>query len=127
LSGNLRLKSTFRSVDNAKSVHEFTVKDKSGADVPLSKFAGKPLLVVNVASKCGFTPQYAGLEALHKEFGDKVAIIGFPCNQFGSQVNAVRGGLRFSVVMCLCERRNLALTMRFKRSAQPTMVLPFLS
>lgn len=53
---------------------------------PLKQLAGKPVLVVNVASKCGFTPQYAGLEELHKKYGAKgLQVIGFPCNQFGGQ------------------------------------------
>jgi glutathione peroxidase len=67
------------------SVHEFSAKNIQGQDVSLSQYKGKYLLVVNVASKCGFTPQYAGLEVLAKELGDKVAVLGFPCNQFGAQ------------------------------------------
>lgn len=69
----------------AKSVFDFTVKDIDGNDVPLSKYQGKFLLIVNVASKCGYTPQYEGLEALYKELKDKVEILAFPCNQFLSQ------------------------------------------
>jgi glutathione peroxidase len=67
------------------SVHDFTVKKPDGTEQKLSDFAGKPMLIVNTASKCGFTPQYEGLEALHRKYGDKVAIIAFPCNQFGAQ------------------------------------------
>ena len=67
------------------SVHEFSAKTIAGQDVSLSQYKGKYLLVVNVASKCGFTPQYEGLEVLAKELGDKVAVLGFPCNQFGAQ------------------------------------------
>jgi glutathione peroxidase len=68
------------------TAYDFTAKDITGADVPLSTFAGKALLVVNTASKCGFTPQYDGLEALHRDLGDKgLVVIGFPCNQFGAQ------------------------------------------
>ncbi|MFM9852802.1 MAG: glutathione peroxidase [Sphingomonadaceae bacterium] len=67
------------------NVHDFTVKKPDGSEQPLSDFAGKPILIVNTASKCGFTPQYEGLEKLHRDYGDKVAIIGFPCNQFGGQ------------------------------------------
>ncbi len=53
---------------------------------PLSDFAGKVLLIVNVASRCGFTPQYKGLEALHRRFAARgFAVLGFPCNQFGAQ------------------------------------------
>ena len=61
-----------------------TAADGSAAD--LSAHKGKVLLVVNVASKCGFTPQYEGLEALHRRYADKgFEVLGFPCNQFGSQ------------------------------------------
>jgi glutathione peroxidase len=57
-----------------------------GETQQLSEYAGKVLLIVNVASKCGFTPQYAGLEALHRAYADKgFAVLGFPCNQFGGQ------------------------------------------
>lgn len=69
----------------AKSVFDFSVKDINGNDVPLSKYQGKFLLIVNVASKCGFTPQYEGLEALYEELKDKVEVLAFPCNQFGAQ------------------------------------------
>jgi glutathione peroxidase len=67
------------------TVHDFSVKRPDGSEQPLSDFSGKPILVVNTASKCGFTPQYAGLEALHRQYGDKLAILAFPCNQFGAQ------------------------------------------
>lgn len=69
----------------AKSVFDFSVKDINGKEVPLSQYKGKFLLIVNVASKCGFTPQYEGLEALYEELKDKVEVLAFPCNQFGSQ------------------------------------------
>jgi glutathione peroxidase len=68
------------------TIYDFTVKNIDGKDVPLSKFKGKVLLVVNVASKCGNTPQYAGLEKLYKEqHKNGFAILGFPANQFGGQ------------------------------------------
>jgi glutathione peroxidase len=61
-------------------------KSITGQDVPLRDYAGKALLVVNVASKCGFTPQYTGLENLHRKYKDRgFAVLGFPCNQFGKQ------------------------------------------
>jgi len=68
------------------SVYDFTVKKPDGSVQKLSDFAGGPILIVNTASKCGFTPQYKGLEALHRKYADKgLTILGFPCNQFGAQ------------------------------------------
>ena len=65
---------------------DFTVKDINGESQPLAAFTGKVLLVVNVASRCGFTGQYAGLQALQESFADRgFFVLGFPCNQFGSQ------------------------------------------
>lgn len=65
---------------------DFTMNTLSGKEVPLSKYKGKVVMVVNVASKCGLTPQYEQLEALHEKYADKgLAIIGFPCNQFAGQ------------------------------------------
>lgn len=70
----------------AESVHEFKVQSLDGADVNLADYKGKVLLIVNVASKCGATPQYEQLEALHEKYGDKgLVVMGFPCNQFGAQ------------------------------------------
>jgi glutathione peroxidase len=67
-------------------VHDFTVAAADGGEVDLSGFAGKVLLIVNTASKCGNTPQYEGLEKLQRELGDeKFTVLGFPCNQFGGQ------------------------------------------
>lgn len=67
-------------------IYDFIVKDIEGNDVPLSNYKGKVLLIVNTASKCGFTPQYEDLEELYKKFGnDKFEILAFPCNQFGNQ------------------------------------------
>ncbi len=68
------------------SVFDFEVKDIQGRPVPLSRYKGKVLLIVNTASKCGFTPQYKGLEALHRKYHPRgLAVLGFPCNQFGGQ------------------------------------------
>ena len=68
------------------AITDFHVKAANGSDVDLGEFAGKVLLVVNVASKCGFTPQYEGLEALHRKYADRgFEVLGFPCNQFGAQ------------------------------------------
>jgi len=68
------------------TAHDFSARDIDGKDVSLSAWKGKAMLIVNVASKCGFTPQYTGLEALHRKYQDKgFAVLGFPCDQFGHQ------------------------------------------
>jgi glutathione peroxidase len=68
------------------SVYDFEARQIDGKAVPLSKYKGKVLLIVNTASKCGFTPQFEGLEALHEKYADKgLAVLGFPSNQFGNQ------------------------------------------
>lgn len=70
----------------ADSIYEIPLKDIDKKPTTLKKFEGKALLVVNVASECGLTPQYSGLEALHEKYKDKgFAVLGFPCNQFGGQ------------------------------------------
>ncbi|KAJ6438326.1 glutathione peroxidase [Purpureocillium lavendulum] len=74
---------------SATGFYDFKPLDKRGQEVPLADYKGKVVLVVNTASKCGFTPQYAGLETLYKSIKDKhpddFVVLGFPCNQFGSQ------------------------------------------
>ena len=68
------------------SVYEYKVQTPQGNEVSLSDYKGKVILIVNVASHCGFTPQYKGLEALYKKHLDKgFVVLGFPCNQFGKQ------------------------------------------
>ena len=68
------------------SIYDFTATGINGQPVALSQFRGQALLIVNTASACGFTPQFAGLEALHKNYAAKgLVVLGFPCNQFGAQ------------------------------------------
>ena len=67
------------------SIYDIAITSLEGKKIDLNDFKGKKILFVNVASKCGFTPQYKKLQALHDQHGDKVAIIGIPCNQFGGQ------------------------------------------
>ena len=68
------------------NIYDYTVRDSYGDQYPLSKHRGEVVLIVNAASKCGFTPQFEGLEALYKEYKDKgFTVIGFPSNQFGGQ------------------------------------------
>ncbi|HEY2179596.1 MAG TPA: glutathione peroxidase [Caulobacteraceae bacterium] len=68
------------------NAYDFTAQTLDGRPAPLSDYRGRVLLIVNTASKCGFTPQYSGLEALHRKFADRgLTILGFPCNQFGAQ------------------------------------------
>jgi glutathione peroxidase len=68
------------------SVYDFEAKTIDGKSQPLDEYRGKTLLIVNVASKCGFTPQYKGLEELYRNYKDKgLVILGFPCDQFGHQ------------------------------------------
>jgi glutathione peroxidase len=68
------------------SVYDYSAQTLDGRDIGLDSFAGKVLLIVNTASQCGFTPQYASLEQLHRRYGERgFAVLGFPCNQFGEQ------------------------------------------
>lgn len=68
------------------SLHSFSVRTIDGRDAMLAEFSGRTLLIVNVASQCGLTPQYSGLQSLHARLADRgFAVLGFPCNQFGAQ------------------------------------------
>jgi glutathione peroxidase len=68
------------------SVYDYSARSIDGQEQPLSQYRGHPLLIVNVASKCGFTPQYAGLEALYRKYHERgLEVLGFPCDQFGHQ------------------------------------------
>jgi glutathione peroxidase len=68
------------------TVYDFEAQQINGQSVALSQYRGQAMLIVNTASACGFTPQFAGLEALHKTYGERgLVVLGFPCNQFGGQ------------------------------------------
>ena len=78
--------SILTKVQGMTGVLDFTAKSLAGEDIPLKRFEGQVLLIVNTASKCGFTPQYKGLEALQQTLGPRgFSVLGFPCNQFGGQ------------------------------------------
>jgi glutathione peroxidase len=77
-----------------KSIHSFKVKSIEGGEIDFSKFKGKKILVVNTASKCGYTPQYEALQKLYKEYEKKLVIVGFPCNQFGGQEPGTEGEIK---------------------------------
>jgi glutathione peroxidase len=68
-----------------KTIYDFKVRTLEGEEITLEKFKGKKMLIVNVASKCGYTGQYKSLEQLHQQYGKKITVIGFPANNFGSQ------------------------------------------
>jgi glutathione peroxidase len=70
---------------NEMGIYDFQLQSITGEMIDLSDYKGKKILIVNTASECGYTPQYADLELLHKEFGDQVIVLGFPANNFGGQ------------------------------------------
>lgn len=94
----------------AKSVYDFSLKTIDGKDVKLSKFKGKKIMIVNTASKCGYTPQYEDLEKLHKQYGSKLVLIGFPAGNFGGQELATNSEIQdfckknFGVTFLLSEK-----------------------
>jgi glutathione peroxidase len=67
------------------TIHQFRVEGLDGEEIDFAAFAGKKILVVNVASECGYTPQYRQLQELYTHFGDRLVVVGFPCNDFGGQ------------------------------------------
>src|SRR6478735_7458133 len=68
-----------------KSIYDFKVESLEGGTIDFSQFKGKKILIVNTASKCGYTPQYEGLEALYEKYKDHLVVVGFPANNFGGQ------------------------------------------
>lgn len=76
------------------SIHQFKVKSIEGGTIDFSKFKGKKILVVNTASKCGYTPQYEALEKVYEEYKDKLVIVGFPANNFGAQEPGTDGEIQ---------------------------------
>lgn len=93
-----------------KNIYDFTIKTIEGKEVKLSKFKGKKMLIVNTASKCGYTPQYEDLEKLHKQYGKDVVLIGFPAGNFGGQELATNSEIQdfckknFGVTFLLSEK-----------------------
>jgi len=76
---------SFLLFTSMSSVYDFKMNSIDGEEIDFSSYKGKSLLIVNVASKCGYTPQYGDLEKLHELYGNKVVVLGFPANNFGSQ------------------------------------------
>jgi glutathione peroxidase len=76
---------SYTSSNAQKSIYDIAINDIGGNSIDLNEFKGKHILFVNVASECGFTPQYEGLEELHQQFKEGLVVIGLPCNQFGGQ------------------------------------------
>ncbi len=76
---------SFKPATDKKSIHQFTVEGLNGKTIDFSKFKGKKIMIVNVASYCGYTKQYEALQKMYAAYGDKLVIVGFPCNQFGGQ------------------------------------------
>lgn len=68
-----------------QSIYDFRMNSLDGKEIDFARYKGKDLLIVNVASECGYTPQYADLQKLHETYGDKVVVLGFPANNFGGQ------------------------------------------
>lgn len=73
------------TMENTTSIYDIKINSLQGKPIDFNAFKGKYILFVNVASKCGFTPQYKDLQSLHENYGDKIVVIGVPCNQFGGQ------------------------------------------
>jgi glutathione peroxidase len=85
ISAVVLLTSFFSPSGKINSIHNFKVEGLDGSTIDFSKFKGKKILVVNTASKCGYTPQYEALEKVYEKYKDKLVIVGFPANNFGQQ------------------------------------------
>ena len=105
-----------------KTAHDFSFTSIDGRELPLKDFAGKAVLVVNTASQCGFTPQYAGLESLHENYGPKgLVVLGVPCNDFGAQEPGTEGE-----IAQFCETSfGVKFPMTSKESVQGEEAHPF--
>ena len=82
------------------SFYDFKMKTIEGKEISLEAFKGKKVLIVNVASECGYTPQYEDLQNLHEAYGDKIAVLGFPANNFGSQEPGTNLAIQ---QFCICQ------------------------
>ena len=97
----------------ANGVYDYSFKTIDGKEVKLSKFKGKKIMIVNTASKCGYTPQYEELEKLHKKYGKKLVLIGFPAGNFGGQELATNSEIKefctskFNVTFLMAEKTSV--------------------
>lgn len=97
----------------AKSVYDFSFKTIDGKQVSLSKFKGKKIMIINTASKCGYTKQYEDLEKMHKLYGKKLVLIGFPAGNFGGQELATNSEIKefctskFAVTFLMAEKTSV--------------------
>jgi glutathione peroxidase len=82
---NKMMENNTAQANQPQSVYDFEFKTLMGEQIPLNQFKGRKMLLVNVASECGFTPQYKELQELYEKYGDKVVVLGFPANDFGGQ------------------------------------------
>jgi glutathione peroxidase len=82
---NLFIFTSSNKTSQIMSIYDFQIQSLDGEMIDFSDYKGKKLLIVNTASECGYTPQYADLQQLHQEFGDKITVLGFPANNFGGQ------------------------------------------
>ncbi|PST83785.1 glutathione peroxidase [Pedobacter yulinensis] len=106
-----------------KNAYDFKFKSIDGKEISLAKFKGKKILIVNTASKCGFTPQYEELEKLHKQYGKKLVLIGFPAGNFGGQELGTN-----SEIQAFC-KKNYGVTFLLgeKSSVKGTDISPLFS